>query len=199
MSDEAIERVKGLGHPVETTSDGPAVTGPVPLRKAVETSHSLRQQGVPVRLKQEVSSSTFRVVRVGSFATAGEAEAALAALTAKGIEGVVVREQLSDRRDRDRRRGVSRLTKNDLINSVAGHGLSKRQSAAVVEAVFDSMIRAFEQGSDVKIVGFGHFKLRKKASRKGRNPQTGNEIEITARRVLTFKPSKGLKAQVNHR
>ena len=97
------------------------------------------------------------------------------------------------------RRGVSRLTKNDLINSVAGHGLSKRQSAAVVEAVFDSMIRAFEQGSDVKIVGFGHFKLRKKASRKGRNPQTGNEIEITARRVLTFKPSKGLKAQVNHR
>jgi integration host factor subunit alpha len=92
---------------------------------------------------------------------------------------------------------VSRLTKNDLINSVAGHGLSKRQSAAVVEAVFDSMIRAFEQGSDVKIVGFGHFKLRKKASRKG-NPH-GSEIEITARRVLTFKPSKGLKAQVNHR
>ena len=90
---------------------------------------------------------------------------------------------------------MTRLTKNDLINSVAGHGLSKRQS----EAVFDSMIRAFEQGSDVKIVGFGHFKLRKKASRKGRNPQTGNEIEITARRVLTFKPSKGLKAQVNHR
>jgi nucleoid DNA-binding protein len=44
-----------------------------------------------------------------------------------------------------------------------------------------------------------YFKLRKKASRKGRNPQTGNEIEITARRVLTFKPSKGLKAQVNHR
>lgn len=93
VSDDAIERVKGLGHPVEATADGPAVTGLVPLRKAVETSHSLRQQGVPVRLKQEVSSATFRVVRVGSFATAAEADAALAQLSAKGVEGVVVREQ----------------------------------------------------------------------------------------------------------
>jgi cell division protein FtsN len=93
VSDDAIERVKGLGHPVETTSDGPAVTGLVPLRTAVETSHSLQQQGVPVRLKQEVSSSTFRVVRVGSFATSGEADATLAQLNAKGVEGVVVREQ----------------------------------------------------------------------------------------------------------
>jgi cell division protein FtsN len=93
VSDDAIERAKGLGHPVEATPDGPAVTGLVPLRKAVETSHSLRQQGVPVRLKQEVSSSTFRVVRVGSFTTAAEADAALAQLSAKGVEGVVVREQ----------------------------------------------------------------------------------------------------------
>jgi cell division protein FtsN len=92
VSDDTIDRVKGLGHPVETTPDGPAVTGLVPLRNAVETSHSLRQQGVPVRLKQEVSSSTFRVVRVGSFATAAEADAALAQLSAKGVEGVVVRE-----------------------------------------------------------------------------------------------------------
>lgn len=94
---------------------------------------------------------------------------------------------------------MTSLTKNDLINSVAAHGLSKRQSASVVEAVFDTMLRAFEQGNDVKIVGFGHFRLRNKLSRKGRNPQTGDEIEITARRVLTFKPSKGLKAQVNQR
>jgi cell division protein FtsN len=90
---EAVERVRGLGHPVETTADGPAVTGSVPLRKAVETSHSLRQQGVQVRLKQEVSSSTYRVVRVGSFPTVAEAEAALATLTSKGVEGIVVRER----------------------------------------------------------------------------------------------------------
>ena len=89
------------------------------------------------------------------------------------------------------------LTKNDLINAVAAHGLSKRQSAAVVEAVFATMLKAFEQGRDVKIVGFGHFRVRRKLSRKGRNPQTGDEIEITARKVLTFKPSKGLKAYVN--
>ena len=91
------------------------------------------------------------------------------------------------------------LTKNDLINVIAVHGFSKRQAAAVVEAVFDLMIKAFERGEDVRIVGFGHFRIRKKASRKGRNPQTGSEIEITARRVLTFKPSKGLKAKVNMR
>jgi cell division protein FtsN len=90
---EAVERVRGLGHQVETTADGPAVTGPVALRKAVETSHALRQQGVQVRLKQEVSSSTYRVVRVGSFSTVAEAETALATLTSKGVEGIVVRER----------------------------------------------------------------------------------------------------------
>jgi cell division protein FtsN len=92
-SDDTVEKVRGLGHPIESTTDGPAVTGLVPLRKAVETSHALRQQGFPVRLKQEVSSSTFRVVRVGSFPTVAEADAALASLTAKGVEGVVVRER----------------------------------------------------------------------------------------------------------
>lgn len=93
VTDDAIERVRGLGHPVETTAEGPAVTGLIPLRRAVETSHTLRQQGVPVRLKQEVSSATYRVVRVGSFATVAEAEAALATLNARGVEGVVVRER----------------------------------------------------------------------------------------------------------
>jgi cell division protein FtsN len=93
VSTDAIERVRGLGHPVETTAEGPTVTGLVPLRRAVEMSHVLRQQGVPVRLKQEVSSSTYRVVRVGSFATVAAAEAALATLTVRGVEGVVVRER----------------------------------------------------------------------------------------------------------
>jgi integration host factor subunit alpha len=89
------------------------------------------------------------------------------------------------------------VTKNDLINAVAAHGLSKRQSATVVESVFALIFRSFEKGEDVKIVGFGHFRIRKKASRRGRNPQTGDSIEITARRVLTFKPSKGLKQRLN--
>ena len=89
------------------------------------------------------------------------------------------------------------MTKNDLINSVAAHGLSKRQSASVVESGFDMILRSFERSEDVKIVGFGHFRIRKKASRRGRNPQTGASIEITARKVLTFKPSKGLKLRIN--
>ena len=80
------------------------------------------------------------------------------------------------------------MTKNDLVNAVAAHGLSKRQSASVVESVFDIIFRCFEKSEDVKIVGFGHFRIRRKASRRGRNPQTGDSIEITARKVLTFKP-----------
>ena len=81
------------------------------------------------------------------------------------------------------------MTKNDLVNAVANHGLSKRQSSSVVESVFDIIFRCFEKGEDVKIVGFGHFRIRRKASRRGRNPQTGESIETTARKVLTFKPS----------
>ena len=93
---------------------------------------------------------------------------------------------------------MTALTKNDLINAVAAHGLSKRQSASVVETLFDIIFNCFERGEDVKIVGFGHFRIRRKASRRGRNPQTGDSIEITARKVLTFKPSKGLKQRINH-
>ena len=92
-ADDTIERTRGLGHPVETVAEGPAVAGLVPLRRAVELSHMLRQHGISVRLKQEVSSSTYRVVRVGSFATVAEAEATLAMLTGRGVEGVVVRER----------------------------------------------------------------------------------------------------------
>jgi integration host factor subunit alpha len=89
------------------------------------------------------------------------------------------------------------VTKNDLINAVAAHGLSKRHAASVVETVLDTIFRCFEKTEDVKIVGFGHFRIRSKASRRGRNPQTGDSIEITARKVLTFKPSKGLKQKIN--
>jgi integration host factor subunit alpha len=92
---------------------------------------------------------------------------------------------------------VKALTKNDLINAVAAHGLSKRQSASVVESLFNIIFNCFEKGEDVKIVGFGHFRIRQKLSRRGRNPQTGDSIEITARKVLTFKPSKGLKLRIN--
>jgi cell division septation protein DedD len=93
VAEDTIGRVRGLGLAVESTPDGPAVGGLVALRRAVEISHTLRQGGVRVRLKQEVGSSTFRVVRVGSFPTSAEAEATLATLTSRGVDGVVVRER----------------------------------------------------------------------------------------------------------
>ena len=89
---------------------------------------------------------------------------------------------------------MTALTKNDLINAVAAHGLSKRQSASVVETLFDIIFNCFEQGEDVKIVGFGHFRIRRKASRRGRNPQTGDSIEITARKGAHVQAEQGAQA-----
>jgi cell division protein FtsN len=90
---ELLERARGAGLTIEATPDGPAASGLVSLRRAVEISRALRQQGVPVRLKQNASSATYRVVRVGSYRTSAEAEATLATLTARGVEGLVVQER----------------------------------------------------------------------------------------------------------
>ena len=67
------------------------------------------------------------------------------------------------------------LTKNDLINAVAAHGLSKRQSASVVESLFDIIFSCFEKGEDVKIVGFGHFRIRRKALASRAQPADGRQ------------------------
>ena len=67
----------------------------------------------------------------------------------------------------------------------------------MVEAVFALMKNTLESGEDLKISGFGSFTVKKKADRRGRNPQTGESITIEARRILTFKPSGVLKAQIN--
>ena len=89
------------------------------------------------------------------------------------------------------------MTKNDLVNAVAAHGLSKRQSASVVESVFEIVKRCLEGGQKVKISGFGNFVVHEKRPRKGRNPQTGEEIVITGRKVLSFKASQVLKKTMN--
>ena len=88
-----LDKVRTLGFTVEPTDAGPAATGVVPLQAAVEASHRLRAQGVPVRLKQEIGSAAFRVVRVGAYETSRQAEETLAALRAKGVEGFVVRDR----------------------------------------------------------------------------------------------------------
>ena len=90
------------------------------------------------------------------------------------------------------------MTKADLIENVyLTTGFSKKESAEIVEMVFDLMKSTLEDGEKIKIAGFGNFVVKEKAARRGRNPQTGGEIEISARKILTFKPSQVLKAAIN--
>ena len=94
--------------------------------------------------------------------------------------------------------GVDGVVVDTVLVNVTSPGFTgDTMQIRVHRPVFDIIFRCFEKGEDVKIVGFGHFRIRRKASRRGRNPQTGDSIEITARRVLTFKPSKGLKQRIN--
>lgn len=90
------------------------------------------------------------------------------------------------------------MTKADLIENVyLKTGFSKKESAEIVELVFDLIKTTLEKGEKIKIAGFGNFVVKEKESRRGRNPQTGDEIEISSRRILTFKPSQVLKGAIN--
>jgi integration host factor subunit alpha len=90
------------------------------------------------------------------------------------------------------------MTKADVVESVCKEaGFSKKEAAEIVEMVFDTLKDTLERGEKIKLSGFGNFIVREKKSRVGRNPQTGQEIEISARRVLTFRPSQVLKNDLN--
>ncbi len=90
------------------------------------------------------------------------------------------------------------MTKADLVEAVFEKiGSSKKDIAEVVDKIFETIKSALERGEKVKISGFGNFVVREKRARKGRNPQTGEEIIIEERRVMTFKPSQILKDFVN--
>lgn len=89
------------------------------------------------------------------------------------------------------------LTKADLADILFEQvGLNKREAKDMVEAFFEEVRTALEVGDSVKLSGFGNFELRKKSERPGRNPKTGEEIPITARRVVTFHASQKLKSRV---
>jgi integration host factor subunit alpha len=75
-------------------------------------------------------------------------------------------------------------------------GLNKREAKDLVEIFFEEIRGALEEGDSVKLSGFGNFELRDKAQRPGRNPKTGEEIPISARRVVTFRPGQKLKTRV---
>ena len=92
------------------------------------------------------------------------------------------------------------MTKSDIVESIHQRvGFTKKRSAEVVAMILDLIKEALEKGEKVKISGFGNFEIRKKEPRKGRNPQTGQEITISERQVLTFKPSQVLKDRLNDR
>lgn len=91
------------------------------------------------------------------------------------------------------------MTKAEIIDSVYEKvgGFSKKEASELVEAVFDAMKDVLAEGEKIKISGFGNFVVRSKNQRMGRNPRTGSPIPISARRVLTFKPSQVLKSILN--
>ena len=89
------------------------------------------------------------------------------------------------------------LTKADLAERLFEElGLNKREAKDMVEMFFEEVRGSLENGQQVKLSGFGNFDLREKKQRPGRNPKTGEEIPISARRVVTFRPGQKLKARV---
>lgn len=89
------------------------------------------------------------------------------------------------------------LTKADLVDMLFNElGLSKREAKEIVELFFEKIRIALETGDSVKFSGFGNFEVREKKPRPGRNPKTGEEASITARRVVTFKASQKLKDRI---
>jgi len=91
------------------------------------------------------------------------------------------------------------MTKVDIVENIYEKvGFSKKEVAKIVESIFDIIKDGLQQEEKIKISGFGNFIVRKKRARRGRNPQTGDDIEISPRRILTFKPSQVLKGALNH-
>ena len=91
------------------------------------------------------------------------------------------------------------MTKAEIVQALYAKvgGFSKKESADIVDLVFEMMKETLGRGEKIKISGFGNFVLRDKRQRQGRNPQTGEEITISGRRVLTFKASQVLKKSMN--
>lgn len=91
------------------------------------------------------------------------------------------------------------LTKAEISDSlITSLGMNKRDAKEFVEYLFEALRHTLEEGESVKISGFGNFELRDKGQRPGRNPKTGQDVPISARRVVTFRPGQKLKARVEN-
>jgi integration host factor subunit beta len=90
------------------------------------------------------------------------------------------------------------MTKADLIDEVSRLAeLTRKDSEVIVEAIFDSVVRSLRAGDKIEIRGFGSFRTRQRKPRTGRNPKTGEKVEVPAKKIPFFKPSKELKDLVN--
>ena len=90
------------------------------------------------------------------------------------------------------------LTKDQIINSISNHlDLPKKESAALFNAMLETIKKTLENGEDVLISGFGKFLVKEKKERNGRNPATGNNLTLDARRLVTFKCSGKLREKIN--
>ena len=93
---------------------------------------------------------------------------------------------------------ASTMTKAQLVEAVLEVGdLTRRDGEVIVDTVFEAVIQAIKQGDKIEIRGFGSFRIRQRKSRLGRNPKTGAKVEVPAKRVPYFKPSKELRDLVN--
>ncbi|WP_178863082.1 integration host factor subunit alpha [Thiomicrorhabdus cannonii] len=91
------------------------------------------------------------------------------------------------------------LTKAEIAESLSEtFGFNKRESKDLVEQFYDQISEVLISGEQIKLSGFGNFELRDKSSRPGRNPRTGEDVPISARRVVTFKPGQKLRAQIDN-
>jgi nucleoid DNA-binding protein len=88
------------------------------------------------------------------------------------------------------------MNKVDLIQELAKVACTKKEAETAVNTIFGAITKALKKGDKVTLVGFGTFSVTKRAARKGRNPQTGKEIKIAAKKVPKFTPGKGLKVAV---
>jgi len=90
------------------------------------------------------------------------------------------------------------MTKADLVEKVTSLGdLTRRDGEVIVETIFDAVIGALKSGDKIEIRGFGSFRIRQRNSRVGRNPKTGDRVEVPAKKVPYFKPSKDLRDLIN--
>jgi integration host factor subunit alpha len=92
----------------------------------------------------------------------------------------------------------SNITRKDLARAINEKmGFSQRSAEEIVDTVFSTMKSALLNGDSIKLVHFGTLSVRKKSPRRGRNPRTGDAMEISSRNMVTFKPSKGLRMKIN--